>query len=126
MAKETTTSCKTKTKKRKKTISSSSSSWLSSRPVFSDLEINAAEQLIQLSSGDSELSNRNDIVVALLQVEYQPAMSDTTPYDLISTASNDDDHDPTTIFEIGPPRKHKRFKSLGEIYNLTNPLSIVS
>ncbi|KAM6554411.1 hypothetical protein CsatB_015173 [Cannabis sativa] len=139
MAKETTSSsCNSKTKKRKissSSSSSSSSSLLSSTSVFSESEINAAELLIQLS-GDSESSNRNDAVVSVEVLEFgaahhdhdQQAMSDTTTFDLISTASKDDEDedddndDPTTIFEIGPHRKHKRFRSLCEIYSLTNPL----
>ncbi|PON83878.1 hypothetical protein TorRG33x02_203180 [Trema orientale] len=109
-------------------------------PAFSESEIDAAEQLIQLS-GDSDngsssckndnINNNNDtddgVVVAesgsTNQAEQQGEQ------DLISTASNeycnfsreDDDHDQTAIVGFGP-RKHMRFRSLYEIYSFTKPL----
>ena len=92
--------------------------------AFTKSEIDAAEQLIQLS-GDSDSSkndnNNNDDVVV-----EQSDIGDTT-HDLISTASNEYcDDDQTTIFGF-EPRKSKRFKSLLEIYSLTKPLiSIVN
>ena len=111
---------KKRTKNRKKENSDS---------AFSESEINAAEQLIQLSS-DSD-SNKNDNIDDVV-VEQRIIIGNTKSYDVLSTTPSKDyclfqeDDDQTTIFGFGP-RKNKRFKSLLEIYSLTKPLmSIVN
>ncbi|PON60239.1 hypothetical protein PanWU01x14_154110 [Parasponia andersonii] len=136
MAKEpitTTSPCKAKkiTNKNKKR---------KNPPVFSESEIDAAEQLIQLSgdsdNGSGSSSSKNDNINNNDTDDDVVAESGSTnqaeqqgEQDLFSTASReywnfsreDDDHDQTAFVGFGP-RKHMRFRSLYEIYSFTKPL----
>ena len=98
------------------------------KKAFSEFEIDAAQQLIQLNGDtDSSKTDKNNDVVVKFGITEAEQRDGHMTYDLISTLSNEYcDDDQTTIFGLGP-RKNKRFKSLREIYSLTQPLiSIVN
>ncbi|KAL2343741.1 hypothetical protein Fmac_005026 [Flemingia macrophylla] len=94
------------------------------KPVtFSQSEIEAAKQLIQLSSGDSEeldhCSSNNSCSYSVVQGNKQPHNPESSCGDVSSLALESQQHDDSFS------RTNKRYRYLKDLYSVTAPLPTV-